>query len=705
MKASKEIKGGLVPGSTPGLAQIENLNDMELYGKTQCVTFDELVGSGILSKSNYDKKVRDKKIKVLKRGGGGHPALIEYSSLPDKIKDAVKALDPNAEKELIKQYMNLILRPDDGAISFFRSYEPTIAIERQEEYTLSAQVLNEMIRVEKEMKAQHKIRGSFLPAAIWSAVKWTCDELRKTYNHKLPANEARLRQKFNQYKREGYSCLINKNMGNQATRKISEQEARIILKLRRSTFPIYTESQLFVEYNRQAVERGLNVIKSPVTLHNFLFEPSIMPLWYASVHGMQAWKAKYATIQKTELPSMRDSLWYGDGTKLNLYFKNEAGKMCTTSVYEVVDAYSEVLLGYDVAPNETFDSQYRAYRMAIEFSGHKPYEIVTDNQGGHAKLSAQGFFAKLCHLHKPTMPYNGQSKTIENVFGRFQAQVLHKIWHFTGQNVTAKKLNSKPNLEFIEQNAYALPTYNEMLKLYEECRKEWNSLPLASTGVARIDMYEMSENLQAPVISELDKVQMFWLTSKKTNTYTNQGIKFEINKQTYHYDVYGLDGLRDDVWALRNTGRKFHIMYDPMDMTHIELFEPTASGLKFSAVATPKVTICRGSQERTEDQTSFMRRTIERSKEVMASVQLEGERFDLDEKIAAELFGLSTPKPKNVSKKKMDHYRDQFDKGELASPISMPTKATEDQEESYNTVGEYTKAVSNQTFDDIFDKF
>lgn len=52
---------------------------------------------------------------------------------------------------------------------------------------------------------------------------------------------------------------------------------------------------------------------------------------------------------------MRDALWYGDGTKLNLYYRNEQGKMCTTGVYEVMDAYSETLLGYDIAPNENFD--------------------------------------------------------------------------------------------------------------------------------------------------------------------------------------------------------------------------------------------------------------------------------------------------------------------------------------------------------------
>lgn len=679
---------------------------MEIYGRIQCITYDELVGSGIISEPSYKKKVRDGIINVVRRGCRGRVALIDYTSLPSGLKAAYQEAHPNAEKELIKKSMSCTIQSDDNAVKFYRDYQPAISLERQQEYVLTAQVLNEMVRVEKAMKAEHKIRGSYLPRETWSAVRGTCENLREAYQHTLPENEARLRQKFNAYKREGYSCLINKNMGNQATRKIGGEEARLILKLRRSKFPIYTETQLFEEYNRQAVERGLNIIKSPVTLRNFLYDPANMPLWYASVHGMQAWKGKYATIQKTALPQMRDSLWYGDGTKLNLYYKNEAGKMCTTSVYEIVDAYSETLIGFDVAANETFDSQYRAYRMAIETAGHKPYEIVTDNQGGHNKLAAQGFFDKICHLHKPTMPYNGQSKTIENVFGRFQQQVLHKIWYFTGQNVTAKKLNSKPNIEFIEQNAYALPTYNEVVEIYRQCREEWNTLAHPATGMARIEMYEMSENPATPVVTELDKVQMFWLTSKNTNTYTNQGITVEINKTKYHYDVYGRDGLRDDAWALRNTGRKFQIMYDPMDMTHIELLEPTASGLKFSAVATPKVIISRATQERTPEESSFMRRTIDKSKELMAAVQLDGERFDLDEQIAAELFGLSTPKPKNVSKKKMDEARGKFERGELKSPLQLPRKEKEEfVTVDYSSTGEYTKAVSNLTYDELYDKF
>lgn len=304
------------------------------------------------------------------------------------------------------------------------------------------------------------------------------------------------------------------------------------------------------------------------------------------------------------------------------------------------------------------------------------------------------------------MPYNGQSKTIESVFGRFQQQILHKIWYFTGQNVTAVKMNSKPNLEFIEKNAYALPTLEEVKEIYRQCREEWNNAAHPATGIARIDMYRMSENPETSPVQPVELIQMFWLTSAKEVTYTNAGLKIEIDKQKYEYEVYGEDGLRNEQWALRNTGRKFRVMYDPMDMTRIELWEPTASGLKYSISATPRTVINRDTQTRTADQTSFMRRTVDQNKETMALIQLSTEDFDLDESIAAELFNLSTPQPKNVSEKKMKEVREKYEAGTLQSSISLPEKLAIEEEDdgtelAYSTTGEYTKVTSNLTFDDI----
>lgn len=688
---------------------------MEMYGNIRCVTYDELVGGGILTKHTYDWYVKENRLHVLRKGGGkGRPALLEYNSLPSKVRTEYDARNPEAKNELKQEIMSNILIRDDKAIVFFRDKYNLpdgsgLSDKKQEEYVLNAEVLNAMIRTESLVTAEHRKCGYNRRSEVWLKCVECCEDLREIHGHTLPKNTARLREKFNAYKRDGYPVLVSLKHGNQNTRKLTAVEKRLLLALRRSKVPVYTDRQIFEEYNRKAAMDGLPEIKSMSTIVNYLNAPEVMPLWYGAVYGMQKWKAKFSSLMKTEMPQMRDSLWYSDGTKLNLYYRDDKGKMRTTSVYEVMDTYTEVLLGYDIAPGETFDSQYRAFRMAVEFARHRPYEIVNDNQGGHSKLAAQGFFKRICTQHKPTMPYNGPSKTIESAFGRFQQQVLHKLWFFTGQNVTAKKLNSKPDMEFISHNAYALPTLEEVKEIYRQCREEWNNMPHHATGISRMEMYLMSDNPGTKVVEEADMRTMFWLKSRNAIAYTNKGLMITINKQEYEYEVYGDDGLRDEEWALRNTGRKFHVMYDPMDMTRVELWEETPTGLRYSTDATPRVTIKRATQERTAEETSFMRRTIELNKATMGLVQLTMEDFDLEEKIAVELFGLSTPKPKNLKQDEMDRLAEEMESGMRKAPVSLPELAKQKEEEedlsmAYSSYGSYTKAISNMDYADDDDE-
>lgn len=689
------------------MAQTIKIKNMEMYGKIRCVTYAELVDSGILSKPNYDKHVREKRFHVVQKGGKGRNVLIEYNSLPSKIKAAYDELFPTASEELKHTIMSNSLITDQKAIEFYRdryrlSNGSSLTDVKQAEYVLNAQVLNAMMVVESETTALHSKCGYTRKKVVWEKCVERCESLREIYNHTLPKNAARLREKYNAYKKEGYAVLVSQKNLNQNARKITDKEARLLLKLKRSKMPILTDSQIFDEYNRIAECKGLTPIKSITTMVNYFNDPAVMPLWYGTVFGMQKWKAKYSALMKTEMPQMRDSLWYSDGTKLNLYYRNSEGKMCSTSVYEVFDAYSEVFLGYDIAPNETFDSQYRAFRMAIEFARHRPYEIVNDNQGGHSKLAAQGFFNRLCSVHKPTMPYNGQSKTIESAFGRFQQQILHKIWYFTGQNITSTKLNSKPNIEFIEANAYALPTLEEVKDIYKKCRDEWNNSPHPSTGISRMEMYLMSENPLSLKVEQADMRTMFWLKSKNPVTYTNKGLTITINKQEYDYEVYGADGLRNEEWALKNIGRKFYVMYDPMNMTRVELWEEASNGIRYSTDATPKIVISRATQERSKEETEFMRKTIEQNKATMGMVQLTMEDFDLEEQIAVELFGLTNPKPKNISRKKLTELAQDMESGKRKAPISLPEVIydTEECVMPYNSIGSYTKEISNMDYND-----
>lgn len=673
---------------------------MELYGRIKCVTYAELVQSKIMSEPSYKKYAREERINVVRPGkGSGSYALIEYNSLPDKYRRAYDEKYPEAKAELKTQFMSTRIKVDTNAVDFFAKHilvnGEHISDKIQKEYVLNANVLNEMKHVENETRTFHKKLGGYQPGLVWEVVKGTCEKLRAEYEHTLPSNEACLKKKFKEYKTNDYVTLISGKLANQNTRKIGKDEGKLLLRLKRSRVPVYTDQQILEEFNRQCIAKKWKQI-TITTVRNYLYEPAIQRLWYAALFGEQSWKYKYGITLKTELPSMRDALWYSDGTKLNLYYRDEANKMCTISVYEVADAYSETLLGYDIAPGERFDSQYRAFRMAIGVAKHRPYEIVNDNQGGHKKLEASELFSRICRVSRRTMPYNGQSKTIESIFGRFQSQVLHKLWHFTGMNITTNKKTSRPNLEFIEANASKLPTLEELKDLYAKCRKEWNESAHPSTGLARKDMYNLSFNPDTDEVNELDMVQMFWMYTKDPSTYTKEGISIELDKVKYHYQVYDAFGQRDEDFASENIGRKLFVLYDPMDMSMIELYKETGSGKVYVGTATPVVTVHRAIQEQTHEDSQRIHATIENSKKIRAFNYFQTEEFDMENGIHPSKFGLVSPAPKGISKDELERFRKEYEKNRNKIPEYAFSEADEPQ-----TLGQYTKDVSNATYDEI----
>lgn len=690
---------------------------MEMYGNTICVSFTELVGGGIISQPTYKKYIREGRLTVVQRGGNGREALIAYRSMPERIRAAYDETYKNAHEEMKRReqekYISSQIRFDAEAVRFYKEFEPRIEPARQLEYILNAQVMNEMVRTEKARNVEHAKGGYSRRAETWSSVQICCERLREITGHTLPKNPARLREKFNAYKREGYVVLVSGNLGNSAARRIGKAEGALLLKLRRSRFPVYTDMQLFEEYNRQASLRGLKTIKSPTTMHNYLNDPAVMVWWFAAVNGEREFKNKYMPTFDTILPSMPNSLWYSDGTKINLYYRayDERKKRWTartTDVYEVMDACTELFLGCYIGDGENFYTQYMAYRMAVQQWKVKPYEIVTDNQGGHKKLESQGFFKKLCHLHKTTMPHNGQSKSIESAFGRFQQQVLHKLYNFTGQNITAKKLSSRANIDLIMANIDQLPTLEELKQLYMQCREEWNNMqhPTSPTGMTRLEMYTAIENPKAQPLDDYEAQEIFMLFSQTPVQYTREGFCFTLDKQEYRYMVYDDSGQVDMNFHLQNVGRQFLYRYDPEDMTRIELWAVTDTGAKYAAIATPKVAIHRATQERTEEENAYLFAQLDANRRIRAAMHIAQEDLFVEEAMGEAYTKLRIPRPVAVSEKQLDGYREEMKHGTLEVPVPMPE--TDIPEEpvlaeplTFASAGDWTKKVSETTFDEL----
>lgn len=672
---------------------------MEYYKKTLCVSYGELTAGDdpVITRGALDKQMLRGNIQRAQRGGGeGSGALIIYSSLPEKYKKRWVERNGDPEEQMHKEMIRSKVQKDEDAEKFFELYRydkngedvplPDIV---QTEYIGNASVLNTLLRdLNRLTSSTNKLNGG--RRNLWEILLSTSELLREEYGHTLPGSVGRLKALMTKYRPNNYVVLISGKYGNKNTLKIDEEAGRYLIALKRSRVPVYTDMQIFEEYNRVATEKEWKPLKSPRSLREWLNSPRIEPLWYDAVYGEMKAHQRYGRKHKTELPMRRDSLWYGDGTKLNLYYRDESGKVCTTSVYEVIDAYSEVFIGFHISDNEDYEAQYHAYRMALQVSGHKPYELVHDNQGGHKKLErvSDGLLGKISHIHRSTAPYSGQSKTIESVFGRFQSQVLHKDWRFTGGNITDKKDSSRPNLEFIEANKDQLYTLAELKEKYVQARQEWCEMKHPATGIPRIEMYNTSVNEDTEIVTARDMVDIFWVMTDRPSTFTSGGIEVTIGGKKRTYEVYSSPGTPDHDWRRQNTYKQFYVKYDPYDFGSVRLYWKDKGGeMRFERVAEPYMVIHRGIQDQNEGEAAFIRKEQEANIQDRVERQVAAKEIEYEFGVAPEQNGLKTPKLKGIT-------------AEVQRQIDRRTKKYSQPADEIS-LGRSTKVISNVTWDQL----
>jgi hypothetical protein len=593
----------------------------------------------------------------IRRACKNTPALLAYDKLRRDIKDKIIAKYGDPYKITPHNRFTDSIKGDPTALEFFRNHRfgtgKALPEATRNEYYTNAILLNTIHLKLNDTKSFRKSRQGNVKN-LWNKMSDIINALDvKAYPHTLPSNSRRLADKYREYMRAGYECLIHSAFCNKNTEKINDLgKMWILARWANQVDRCASEQQLLDEYNAKAAHEQWKQLKTSGPIRSYLQSPEIKPLWWGYRYGELKSKEKFGMQISTLMPSMRDSLWYSDGTKLNYYYLNADGKPETCQVYEVMDTYSEVFLGYCISSTENFEAQYHAYKMAFRTAGHKPYQITFDNQGGHKKLESADFFKKLAHLSIRTQPYNGKSKTIESAFGRFQEQYMKRDWFFTGQNMTTKKAESHANLERIDANQDSLPTLQEVEQVYKRRRDEWNHAPHPHTGIPRIEMYYASHNDKTPKVEAWDMVDIFWLTRKEPVTCRAYGITFKEAKAKYDYLVYSAPMVPDQRWLRDNIDKKFIIKYDPDDMSLIYLYEQDASGLRFVTHAETKIVVHRGKQEQEDGEAALINMMLEENKRLRLEDKERMQTILQDQKQDAESYGLKTPRLKGIESSK-----------------------------------------------------
>ncbi len=682
---------------------------MELFNGIVCVTYQDLTsedgGKAVIKIGTLKWLLSEHPTLRIRHGKGlGNYALIDYYALPEKyrIRFEAKYGDPRKllEKELKMQRLALTIdhRIKDyfGSYKYIKNGEEVSLPERlRDEYILNAAVLDRLLYICYDRKAFRKARQGELKG-VWKTIQVDCEEYREVYAHTLPTALSRLKQKIITYAQEGYASLISGKMGNTSAAIITQDAGRYIIALKRSSTPVYNDTQIFEKFNEEAPARGWKQLKSRDHLHAYLERPEVKALWFDAVHGELQASQLYGRKHRTVMASMRDALWYGDGTRLNLYYReHEPGRgwvVKTMQVYEVIDAYSEVMLGYHISETENNEAQYNAVRMAVQTAGCRPYEFVHDNQGGHKKIGE--WLDKIAHVRRPTAPYSGQSKTIESVFGRFQAQILHKDWRFTGQNITAKKRSSRPNLERIKANIDQLYTLKELKEAYAAARKEWNESLHHATGLPRMEMYRASENPATHPVSVEEMVDMFWLTTAKPSAYTDSGITIQVARKVYHYEVMESPGCPDHTFLRNNLGRKFYVKYDPSDMVSVRLYIKEANGdMRFVRVAEPYLTIHRAIQDQQDGERAFISSNLEANRRDRIERQIAARAIEREHGMSMEQQGLKRPAMAGMTRGKEAEL-------EIDREVRRRTRKYSMDPESMDP-GKLSKQISNMLYDQL----
>lgn len=612
-----------------------------------------------LSYDMFRNDSRSGDLTIFRRGTKGNTLIDVRSIRRIDRRAAIECVYGKIEDDTVKTGLKSVL-PDQNAANFYMSYRDdmgkALTSERQQLYINGAMLMNTLMRIRSAQMAA-RARGGVRKKMKdwWKECVDFVKENSERYPNVLPLNVRRFEEKFNEYVKDGYSALVKKTNSDGNAEKLTERAKDWLVARWASPIDRLTITQLFEVYNAEASVRGWQQVRSASTIERFINRPDIVPLWYGSRYGELKAKEKYTRQHKTILPRHRDSLWYGDGTKLNYYYRDENGKVATCTVYEVVDVYSEVLLGYHISDSEDYNAQYNAFKMAMETSGHKPYEIRFDNQGGHKKLESSNLFAKMAHLSISCQPYNGRSKTIESIFGRFQQSFLHKDWYFTGQNITAKKRESKANMEFISANAKNLPTLDEVKKQYAMRRDEWNSAKHPETGVARMDMYRSSSNDMTTEVGVFDMISIFGLMNPNPIKYRSSGIVMKVGGVKYQYEVLDDHGQPDFDFLKKNVDREFFVEYVPDDMGVVALYEESSNGEKrFVRMAEKYISVHRAIQEQDEFDHAFIKAMDNQNKKLRTELVAETEDILERNGLHPSQHGLVMPKPKGNFRRKDD---------------------------------------------------
>ncbi len=564
----------------------------------------------LLTYENYKKQCVRKKIKKLVNGGNGRVSLVEFASLPEGYKKAIKNAYGNPYKQDdLQRFVNQLENNTEAYLYFSETYKKEFGTallpEEVDQHYAESQVLDLYGKlVERlELKQHQGIRLKMGNAKteicdVIQSLRSVKDEFsgRPKYpiGQSFPKNYRALDNKYARYRKEKYVSLVHKAKGNTNSKKIKGPVADWILAFyclpNKPVIPV-----LHTAYMRERLKYDWPTL-SESAMQKWINEPEQRKIWVLERHGISEWRAEFGhKLKRDRSDWFPNAYWAIDGSKLDwIHFKdNDSGMGTDVKIDVLFDVYSERILGYSYSLSETHVDHFKAVKMAVNNCFKRPYLFTYDGQSGHTSSIMQGLYSRLVaknggEHYKHAARQHGSPA--EGLFSRFQQQILNTKWFSDKQGVKSKKANSHANFDFIEANKHRLKTIEALERIFEQCVKEWNEALHPDFDETRSSVYAFHPQTISEDIAVYEMMDLFWVFPSKPSNYGTSGIEITVTGESHEYEVYDTDGDVDLDFRDRYTHKKFYVQYDPAQMDNfVRLWLALPNGNKqYVADAQPK---------------------------------------------------------------------------------------------------------------------
>lgn len=545
---------------------------MLYFNNILCIEGRELIAStdnpgGVMSFECYKKIALRGKMNVLRRSAPGHPALVEYDSLPKRYREAWEAKhgDPRAKRKFAPFAERL--KEDADAYNVFTSYTydggrklPDEAIVR---YCNDAMILNTVRETLEVMTAARKAARQPMTGK-WDEILKLVDGVRADYPNNLPKTAITLKRKYQRYIAEGYYSLIHAGFGNQNRTKVKSEVDRAVLLDILSHGNQIPATVAAETYNIWAKSHQVPAI-TPRTALNYMTENAVEIDAYR--RGSKAWADDFDPVVRRFRPTAPLLLVNSDDNDLDLYFKNGRDNYYRFKLYIVLDAHCDYILGYAFGDQVTSELIREAYRNAMrhiqELTGgfYLWHQTVADRWGLNSD-NLLSFFESLATFTPPTARL-ARAKVIERSFGTEWHNALKHYGNYAGHNITAKE---KHNGDFAQSNLKNRPSVQEAPALIARFIASMRALEWNGSGKSRQQVWlEGFRNMEASrkkQITEEVYLQRFGRRHEYENTVRNSGITVTIDEIRRHYDV-------PETVYRQAVGKKVRVTYDPGNLSRV----------------------------------------------------------------------------------------------------------------------------------------